>query len=209
MIFQWKGLSSFKIKSNNILLFIDPLPKSQYKSKSLISKTDICLLSSDFLSYEKKILENSSHIFQNPGEYEVQGVNIQISSSLGLDNIKNNIFSIRWQGIKIVHLGALKQKNSINKALEKINGTDILMIPVGNNKVMNARDAVEVIHRIEPSIVIPMFYKIEGRENVFDLDDVKYFVQEMGQETENLDKLKIEKSSLNKEKTRLIILKPL
>ncbi|TRZ81267.1 hypothetical protein D4R86_02815 [bacterium] len=209
MIFQWKGLSSFKIKSNNVLLFIDPLSKSQYKSKSLISKTDICLLSSDFLSYEKKILENSSHIFQNPGEYEVQGVNIQISSSLGLDNIKNNIFSIRWQGIKIVHLGALKQKNSINKALEKINGTDILMIPVGNNQVMNARDAVEVIHRIEPGIVIPMFYKIEGRENVFNLDDVKYFIQEMGQETENLDKLKIEKSSLNKEKTRLIILKPL
>ncbi len=206
MIFQWKGLSSFKIKSNNVLLFIDPLSK---KPKSLTSKVDVCLLSSDFLPYEKKILENSSHIFQNPGEYEVQGINIQISPSLGLDNIKNNIFSIRWQGIKIVHLGALKQKNSINKALEKINGTDILMIPVGNNKVMNARDAVEVIHRIEPSIVIPMFYKIEGRKNVFELDDVKYFVQEMGQETENLDKLKIEKSSLNKDKTRLIILKHL
>jgi len=209
MIFQWRGLSSFKIKSNNILLLIDPLSKSQYGLKPLITKADICLLSSNLLSYEKKILENSSHIFQNPGEYETQGVNIQINPSLGLDNVKNNIFFIRWQGIKIVHLGALKQKNSINKALEKINGTDILMIPVGNSKVMNARDAVEIIHRIEPSIVIPMFYKTAGHKNIFDLDDVKYFVQEMGQEIEKLNKLKIEKSSLNKDKTRLIILKPL
>ncbi len=209
MIFQWRGLSSFEIRSKNILLLIDPLSKSQYELKALTGKADICLLSSDFLSYEKKVLENSSHIFQNPGEYEAQDINIQISPSLGLDNAKNNIFSIRWQGIKIVHLGALKQKNSINKALEKINGTDILMIPVGNNKVMNARDAVEVIHRIEPGIVIPMFYKVEKHKNVFDLDSVKYFVQEMGQEAEELDKLKIENSSLNKDKTRLIVLKAL
>jgi L-ascorbate metabolism protein UlaG (beta-lactamase superfamily) len=209
MIFQWRGLSSFKIKSNNLFLLIDPLSRSQYELKPLTSKADICLLSSDFLFYEKKILENSSHIFRNPGEYEARGINIQISPSFGSDNVKNNIFSIKWQGIKIVHLGALKQKNSINKALEKINGTDILMIPVGNNKVIGASDAVEIIHRIEPSIVIPMFYKIEKRKNVFDLDDVKYFIQEMGQEIEELDKLKIEKSSLNKDKTRLVVLKPL
>jgi len=208
MIIHWLGLSSFKIKSGEITIVIDPLARSSYGTKQPSGEIDICLLSSGFLNYDKKTLEDCSYVFKNPGEYEVKDVGIQINPSLGPDGMKNNIFSIKWQGLKIVHLGILKQKNSINQVLEKINGTDVLMIPVGGKTVMGATDAVEIVHRIEPSIAVPMFYKDGKTKDVFGLDDAKYFIQEMGQEIEEIDKLKIDKASINRDKTRLMIIRP-
>jgi len=208
MIINWQGLSSFKIRSGNTLLLIDPLLRSSYEIKSSIGKFDIALLSSPFLDYDDKELAKCPYVFRGPGEYDAHDIAIQIAPSIGPDNHKNNIFSISWEGLKLVHLGALAQKGSITKFLEKINGIDILMIPIGGKRVISASDAIELIHQIEPSIVIPMLYGVEKTKNKLDLDSSEYFIQEMGQDHEELDKLNINKSSINKDKTKLIILKP-
>jgi L-ascorbate metabolism protein UlaG (beta-lactamase superfamily) len=210
MIITWSELSFFKIKEKDFSLWIDPLDRKTYDLKSSNSTPNICLLSSpNSLKYDKQVLKTSDYVFKNPGEYEAKDIGIYIGSSLGEKKNINNTFAINWNDINIVHLGAIKEKTSLGKFLEKISNVDVLMIPVGGKSVLSASDAVELVHRIEPSIVIPMFYKTKETGNI-DIDDASYFIQEMGQqEKEELDKLKITANNFSdKEKTRVVILTP-
>lgn len=210
MIIDWQGLSFFKIKDRDVSLWIDPVDAKTYNIKPSEDTPNICLLSnSDFLKYDKNIVNKTKYTFIYPGEYEVQDISIQVYPSIGPDKTINNIFVIHWNGSTLVHMGTVRQKSSIGKLLEKIDGVDVLMIPVGGKSVLEATDAVEIVHQIEPAIVIPMFYKTDGsdHDNKIDLNNADYFIQEIGQEKEVLDKLKLEPEKLNREKTKLVILK--
>jgi hypothetical protein len=209
MTIDWQGLSFFKIKDRDISLWIDPVDAKTYNIKPSEDTPNICLLSnSDFLKYDKNVVSKTKYTFIYPGEYEVQDISIQIYPSIGPDKKINNIFVIHWNGSTLVHMGTVRQKSSIGKLLEKIDGVDVLMIPVGGKSVLEAADAVEIVHQIEPAIVIPMFYKTDNdRDDKIDLNSADYFIQEIGQEKEVLDKLKLEPEKLNREKTKLVILK--
>ena len=209
MTIDWQGLSFFKIKDGDISLWIDPIDTKTYNVKSPEDTPDICLLSnSGFLKYNKSIVDRTKYTFIHPGEYEVQDISIQVHPSAGPEKTINNIFVIHWNGSTLVHMGTIRQKSSIGKLLEKIDGVDVLMIPVGGKSVLEAADAVEIVHQIEPAIVIPMFYETDAdHDDKMDISNADYFIQEIGQEKEVLDKLKLEPEKLNREKTKLVILK--
>ena len=44
-----------------------------------------------------------------------------------------------------------------DQLIEELGNIDILLIPVGGFYTIDAKEAVEVIHQIEPRIVIPIF----------------------------------------------------
>lgn len=211
MTIKWRGLSYFTLKHNKKTVIIDPLLSKEYGVKDVsISEANICLLSSPFLKYDQKILDKSLYSFQYPGEYEASNIIVKINSSRGPEKKRNNIFSIDWGGCKIVHLGIVKQKKSVKKILEDLNSPDILIIPIGGNIVLSANDAVELVHQIEPKIVIPMFYQT-NQKYPFKLDSVQNFIKEMGQKENNEihSKFKFKKTSIKKdeEKTKLVLLK--
>jgi len=91
-----------------------------------------------------------------------------------------------------------------NGQLEKLAGTDILLIPVGGKYTLDAKKAVEVISQIEPRIVIPMHYKIKDLK--IDIDPVDKFIKEIGVEPTYEEKLKISKKDLPQEDMELVIL---
>ncbi|MFA6437020.1 MAG: MBL fold metallo-hydrolase [Candidatus Paceibacterota bacterium] len=209
MTIDWQGLSFFKINDGSISLWIDPVDNKTYDIKPSEDTPDVCLLSNpDFLKYDKNTINKTKYTFTYPGEYEVQDISIQVHSSAGPDKTMNNIFVIHWNGSTLVHMGTIRQKSSVGKLLEKIDGVDVLMIPVGGKSVLEATDAVEIVHQIEPAIVIPMFYKTDAdHDDKMGLSNADYFIQEIGQEKEELDKLKLEPEKLNREKTKLVILR--
>ena len=91
----------------------------------------------------------------------IQGVESYHDSSSGKDRGVNIIYRIEIDDISVTHLGDLGHVLD-NKQLEVLNGTDILLIPVGGKYTLDAKKAVEVVSQIEPRIVIPMHYKIPG-----------------------------------------------
>ena len=105
--------------------------------------------------------------------------------------------------ITICHLGDLGHVLD-NKQLERLEGIDILMIPVGGKYTLDAKKAVEVISQIEPRIVIPMHYKTKDVKA--DIDDVEKFIKELGIEASYEEKLKINKKDLPAEDMELVIL---
>jgi L-ascorbate metabolism protein UlaG (beta-lactamase superfamily) len=147
-------------------------------------------------------------IFDRPGEYEVKDIFINGIGSYhdkkeGANEGKSTIFRFDIGGVNVVHLGDLGVMLS-NQQIDKLGDVDVLLVPVGGKKTLDAKEAAELVRILEPRIVIPMHYKIEGMEG--DLDGLERFKKEMGDKSEVLPKLKISKKDLPQEDTKLIIL---
>ena len=89
-------------------------------------------------------------------------------------------------------MGDLGQKELADTQLEKIGEIDILMVPVGGTWTIDSSEAVKIINQIEPSIVIPMHYKIPGL--TIKVDDVADFLKEIGVQQETTDEYQCQKT---------------
>lgn len=105
--------------------------------------------------------------------------------------------------ISIAHLGHIEQALS-SEELEKLAGTDILLIPVGGHHTLDAKKAVEVISQVEPRIIIPMYYRHPDLK--IELDDLDKFIKEVGIVPTYEEKLKISKKDLPAEEMELVVL---
>ena len=92
---------------------------------------------------------------------DIRGINSFHDEVKGAKRGRNNIYIFTLDGITFCHLGDLGHILDEETA-EQIGKIDILFIPVGGTYTLDASDAWEVIKIINPKIVIPMHYKIEG-----------------------------------------------
>ena len=78
-------------------------------------------------------------------------------------------------------------------------------MPVGDKeKLLTAKQAVEIINQVEPKIIIPMSYQLPGLK--LDLAPLSGFLKELGQEEKaTIDKLLITKDKLPLEKEVVVL----
>ena len=217
MYISWLGYSCFKIEEklrgdNSVTLVTDPYGKSVGLRLSK-TKADIVTVSHQHEGHNNVeeisgVEEALPLVFDRPGEYEVKDVFIQGIGSYhdkkeGVDEGKSTIFRFDVGGVNVVHLGDLGVMLS-NQQIDKLGDIDILLIPVGGKKTLDAKEAAELVRILEPRIVIPMHYKVEGMDG--DLDGLEKFKKEMGEKAEVLPKLKISKKDLPQEEIKLVIL---
>jgi L-ascorbate metabolism protein UlaG (beta-lactamase superfamily) len=101
-------------------------------------------------------------------------------------------------GVNVVHLGDLGHKLSENQ-IEKLGEVHLLLTPVGGKYTIDAEEAGELIKDIQPSLVVPMHYKIEGMGEGFDeVDGLEKFLEKnkLPLTGEAVHKVKLETSSL-------------
>ena len=166
------------------------------------------------ISHDHEDHNNIAAVKGNPfvidcaGEYDVKGIFVEgvdsfHDQSKGKERGGNVIYRMEIEDISIAHLGDLA--HSLDDAeLEKLVGTDILLIPVGGHHTLDAKRAVEVISQIEPRIVIPMHYRHPDLK--FELDDLDKFIKELGLKPTYEEKLKISKKDLPSEEMELVVL---
>lgn len=214
----WFGQACFKIKGKNTSVVVDPY-ENEFTGLKLPKdlSSDIVLSSHSHgdhnnTSVVKGVSEGLSPVvFQDPGEYEVSGVIITAISSFhdnsqGSERGPNIIFHILLDGLNIVHLGDLGQNRLTEEQVAQISQTDILLIPVGSVYTINGKAGSDIVSQLEPKIIIPMHYKIEGLK--FELDGVENFLKEMG--VENMEpqaKLTITKDKLPEEAQIVVLSK--
>ena len=213
MIITWLGHSCFKIQdksgSDGATVATDPFDKST-GLKVPKFEANILTISHDHADHNNaSAINGSPFIIKSAGEYEINGISVEGIESYhdekqGAERGKNIIFRIDIDNISVAHLGDLGHALDA-KQLEKLKGTDILLIPVGGNHTINAKKAVEVVGQVEPRIVIPMHYKLPGLK--FDIDGVDNFIKELAVKPTYEDKLKISKKDLPQEDMELVILK--
>ena len=213
MIITWLGHSCFKIQdksgSDGVTVATDPFDKSIGLKVPRFEANILTISHSHADHNNASAIKGSPVIIESAGEYEVNGVSIEGIESYhdekqGAERGKNVIFRVDIDNISVAHLGDLGHALDA-KQLEKLKGTDILLIPVGGNYTINAKKAVEVVNQIEPRIVIPMHYKLPGLK--LDIDGVDKFIKELAVKPTYEDKLKINKKDLPQEDMELVILK--
>lgn len=209
MTITWYGHSCFRLESKDVSLLTDPFsPEIGLRPPKI--KDDIVLVSHQHYDHNNAGgRPPESFLAKGPGEYEIRGVFIKgIQSfhdkSQGRERGLNTVCVIKMEDMTLVHLGDFGEEKLSEEQVEKIGDVDVLMIPVGGTYTLNYKEAVGVIHQIEPKIVIPMHYKIEGLKS--DIDGPEKFLKEMSLTPEKAEKsFRIQKKNLPAEEMRLVL----
>ena len=191
MDIYWFGQACIKIKGKNATVVIDPY-ESDFTGLKLPKdmSSNVALITHDHKDHNNvEVLINPSGdkpmVFTQVGEFEVAGVVITGVSSFhddknGSERGINIIYQLMFDSLNLVHLGDLGQSKLSEQQIAQIGEVDILFIPVGGVYTINGKAASEIVAQLEPKIIIPIHYKIEGLK--FDLDPVDNFLKEMGAE---------------------------
>ena len=102
-------------------------------------------------------------VLSGPGEYEVReilvtGIASWHDDEKGAKRGRNTIYTIRLDDLVVCHLGDLGHSLPAED-LERIGDVDIVLVPNGGGDTnLTASVAAEVIHQLEPKVVVPMSY---------------------------------------------------
>jgi len=212
MYLTYLGHSCFKIQDkigpDGVTIITDPFDKS-VGFKVPHHEANIVTVSHDHADHNNiDAIRGNPFIIKGAGEYEIknvfiEGVDTWHDNKNGQERGHNIAYSINLEDIKIVHLGDLGHTLD-TKQLEKLEGADILLIPVGGSYTIDAKKAVEVVSQIEPRLVIPMHYKTGA--STLKIDGVDKFIKELGIKPFYEEKLKITKKDLPQEDMELVVL---
>jgi L-ascorbate metabolism protein UlaG (beta-lactamase superfamily) len=208
MEIAYLGHSSFKIIGKDLNIVCDPYDSTKVGLTFPRTEADVVTVSHDHFDHNAiNAVRGQFVCFDTPGEYEIKNAEITGTAAWhddknGAEQGSNTIFSYEVDGINICHLGDLGCALT-SAQLEKIDGVDILMIPVGGKYTIGAKEAVKVIAEIEPKIVIPMHFKA-GK--MTDLESLDTFLKEIGKTPKTSERLKILKKDLPEE-MEVVVLK--
>ncbi|HUS93681.1 MAG TPA: MBL fold metallo-hydrolase [Patescibacteria group bacterium] len=203
----WYGQSCFRLSERGQAIIVTDPYDGSIGLPSLKVRGDVVTISHDSPSHNNvAAVSGSRHSLKGPGEYEIGGVFITgIATNEQADQTENVLFLFDYGYVTIAHLGDMAKVPSQTK-IEALEQVDVLLVPVGGGKSLNAAQAAELISMLEPGIVIPMHYHIPGLDH--GLEDVERFLKEMGvTRPEEETSFKISSSSLSDE-TQVILLTP-
>ncbi len=145
-----------------VVLTDPPDPKSGHA----IPRTDAHLVtvSHDDLGHSSlRSVGGDPVVLSAPGEYEVReilvtGIASWHDDEKGAKRGRNTIYTIRLDDLVVCHLGDLGHSLPAED-LERIGDVDIVLVPIaGGDTNLTASVAAEVIHQLEPKVVVPMSY---------------------------------------------------
>ena len=208
----WHGQSCFRLRGKNATALTDPYPPSLGTRLPRID-ADVVTVSHDHPNHSYLDgVGKDAFVVEGPGEYEVKGITVfgirTFHDALaGAEQGGNTIYVLEVDEIRIVHLGDLGHMLE-DDVVEAI-GTpvDVLLVPVGGGKALNATRAAEVVRSIEPRWVVPMHYRTPGLKT--DLDGVDIFLKEMSvTEATPQGKLVVQYSGSGDSDTKVFLLEP-
>jgi L-ascorbate metabolism protein UlaG (beta-lactamase superfamily) len=196
------GHSAFRLRGKEVTIVTDPYPPTLGPSMGKVS-ADIVTVShaSPNHSFVSGV-GGDPRVVEGPGEYEIADVLIAgVATALEPGNGPSNT--------AVCHLGDLR-KRLTDQQVEEIGSIDVLLVPVGGSGALGPTEAAEVVSQLDPSVVIPMHFRLEqapgGAGTRPDLLPVEHFCREMGSKDVTPEtKLTLTKSTLPSE-IRLVVL---
>ncbi len=202
MNISWHGQKCFKItyqkgKGETSEILLSPFGKES-GLRPLRLDSDIIISE----SAKKADIKEDSFLITGPGEYDIKGAYIHAFPVVGKQGF---LTVIEAEEMRICHLGELGEKGLSSEQIEEIGDIDMLMIPVGDEKLLSVKDAINLMSEIEPKITIPMMYKIPGLKEK--LEGAEAFLKTLGiKSPEPLPKLSIKKKDLPADEAKIIVL---
>ncbi len=164
MLIEYVGHSCFYLTTKaGVRIIIDPYDNS-IGLAAVDKQADIALISHHHFDHGYLGGVHGDFVTVDaPGEYEICGVTLK-GVPLFHDEIQGKergevvAFTLETDGMRILHMGDVGEIPS-QHFFEQAGKIDILMIPVGGVYTVDARQAIDIMERLNPNITIPMHYK--------------------------------------------------
>lgn len=214
MEIKYLGHSSFLIRTKTGKVVTDPFDPKAVGLKYPKQEADIVTVSHHHPDHDYVSgVGPEPLVLDWPGEFEKNSIRIFGFQSYhdkeqGVKRGENILYKIESENISVLHCGDLGLIPE-DSFIDKLGDVNVLLIPVGGLYTIDANEAVKVIQKIEPSIVIPMHYQTTGLnpQTFAQLTGVQEFLKQMGSDAQEIEKLTIKAEDFVEEKTQVIVLK--
>ena len=204
MKITWIGHSCFKIESGDFTLILDPYEDGYVPGlKPLRETADMVLCSHDHGDHNAKDLVEIREGKSNP--FTITTIETFHDEVKGAKRGPNTIHIIDDGKVRIAHLGDLGCELEEDQ-IEQLKDLDVCLIPVGGYYTIDGKQAAELVHLIQPGLVIPMHYRDDKTGFGFDvISTVEDFAERMDSVT------RLEQSTLSMDDlpdAQVVILSP-
>ena len=187
MILTFHEGSCVRASAGDTTIVFGPVSKGSKHFKPVNFGADVALVSLNHpdmnAAAEAGRGEKQPFAIFSPGEYEVSDITVSgfpAGSMYGGEGRINTVYSVHFDGLSVLYLGALGDMDLPSEVLE-MDSPDILIIPIGGNGALSPSEAAKLAVKLEARIVIPILY---------DEKTLKQFLKEAGAEgTKAADKL--------------------
>ncbi|MBN2100280.1 MBL fold metallo-hydrolase [Candidatus Dojkabacteria bacterium] len=186
MELTYYGLSCFRIKSGSACLVTDPFNIRGLGISIPNLEADMVLYTGDpeklgdcssKLKTSEARAQSGQSYFEvaEPGEYEVGGIFVRVYSD-------SSVSVITSENVNVCYLGMISGHAPSIDEIEDVGNIDYLIVPVGNGvSFIDWKNLDKVIKDIDPAVVIPSCYKLDGLKGDFsDLKKAEEFLNEFG-----------------------------
>ena len=195
MQISFYGANCFKFKINSTTIVFDDNLKA-LGGKAVAKAADVVCLTDQSLSAPTARL-----VFDCPGSYEVDGILITGVAARTASDVEDQksgtIYKLLANGMSVVITGQ-NQPALTDDDLEVIGGVDALCVAIGG--LGSVDDAWRFIKVLDPSLVIPAYYKQSGLKFSAEWTELAAFIDKTRLNPETVEKsLKLKKADFNTE----------
>ncbi len=211
MEIKYLGHSSFLIKTRDVRIVTDPFDAKMVGLRFPKTECDIVTISHNHKDHNQiDAVSGEPTVFDWPGQFEKKGVRIwgfrtYHDNKKGEERGENVMYKFEAEGISVLHCGDLGMIPE-DSYLDEIGDVDVLLVPVGGTYTLDPEEALSLIKKVEPAIVVPMHF---GGEGILlkELAPLHDFLKTVGQEGMTpIEKLIVKKEELEEE-MKIVVLK--
>ena len=168
MIIRYYGHALFSLSlESGADIVMDPYGELYHYPKRAL-RADVCTVSHHHFDHDGvSMLTGSPVLIDTAGVHRplpgvvITGIPTFHDGEGGRKRGPNLIFVIEAEGLRVAHLGDLGHALS-QEQRRALGQPDILMVPVGGFFTIDAAEALELIHAVDPRVAIPMHYKTKA-----------------------------------------------
>jgi L-ascorbate metabolism protein UlaG (beta-lactamase superfamily) len=204
MILTYHEGACIRASAGDTTLVFGPIAKASKNFKPTNFGADVAFISFDDADMngadEASRGERQAFAITGPGEYEVKDISVAgfpASSTYGDTEKINTVYSIHFDGLSVMYLGALGDLTLPSDVLE-MDAPDILIIPVGGEGTLSPAEAQKLAVKLEAKVIIPILY---------DDKTLKQFLKEAGAEdVKSVDKLTLKPRDVADKESEVVVL---
>lgn len=193
-----------RVQAGDTTVVLGPVSKASKNFKPINFGTDVAFVSFNHADMngaeEAGRGEKQPFIITGPGEYEVKEIaasGFPAGGAYGGEGRINTVYSIKFDGLSVLYLGALGDLDLPKEVLE-MDSPDVLVLPIGGNGVLSPAEAAKLAVKLEAKIIIPI---------LFDDKTLKTFLKEAGAEgVKPVDKLTIKPRDVAGKQNEVVVL---
>ena len=179
MILTYHSGTCIRASAGDTTIVFGPVSKQSKDFKPANFGADIACISLNHpdMNGSREVARGDKEPFviSGPGEYEVSEITAAAFPSTstygGVERI-NTIYSIHFDGLSVLYLGACGNMQLPKEVLE-MDSPDVLFVPIGGEGAFTPAEAQKIAVKLEAKIVIPILY---------DEKSLKLFLKEAGTE---------------------------